>query len=149
MFALGDLHEASVDESTVAADFVLPIIEVVFVTDKGQFGFGSEIVVHADESAGVTGRARGADIPFENGNFKSALSKMEGDTGAHHACTNDDGIVGLCHSWFLFSLIITDESSKKIGEIRVICGWEFDWEIVAGFINLGDMVCPCDVLGRS
>src|SRR5437868_4717566 len=97
MFTFGDLHEARVEETTVTPDSVLPIIEVVFVTDKGQFRLGRQVVMHTDQSARVTGGTRSRDFAFEDGGLESALGEVEGQAGAHHARADDDGIVGLIH----------------------------------------------------
>jgi hypothetical protein len=113
----GDLHKARVDESAITADSVLPIIEVVLVTDKGQFGFSGQVVVHADESAGVTGRARSRDFAFEDGGFESALGEVEGEAGAHHPGTDDDGIICWCH---VNSFLTTKDTKYHEGKNKAL-----------------------------
>jgi hypothetical protein len=111
MLGLGDLQKACLLKSAISADALLPIAEIDLITLEGQVGFGGEVVVHADESAGVTGRSGCGDLAFEDGGFESPLGEVEGNAGAHHPCADDDGIVGLSHSEsFLprISRIITD-----------------------------------------
>ncbi len=57
MLAFCDLHEARLNESAFAANAFLPIAEVLLVAFEGQFGFGGEVIVHADKSARMPGRA--------------------------------------------------------------------------------------------
>lgn len=97
-----DLDEACLLKAAFAADAFFPIVEIDLITLECQFRFSGEVVVHTDESAGVTCRARSGHFAFEDGGLESALGEVKGDAGAHHARADDDGVGCLSHGGFLF-----------------------------------------------
>src|SRR5690349_1011507 len=97
MLAPSDLQETRVDKPALPTDAFLPVAEIILVTDKRQLGFSREVVMHTHESARVTSGTRSTDLTLEDGGFKSALGQVEGETCAHHARADDNGIVGLGH----------------------------------------------------
>ncbi len=101
MLAPGDLQKARSLEPTIPAHTFLPAAEIQLITFKGQLGFGGKIIVHADQSAGMAGRARGSNPAFEDGSLQSALSKVKGNARSHHTGADDDCIVCLVHNGFL------------------------------------------------
>jgi hypothetical protein len=61
----------------------------------------------------VAGRARCADLTLENGDLEFALGEVKGETGAHHARADDDGIVGLSHGRISFLNTRDTKSTKE------------------------------------
>jgi hypothetical protein len=57
----------------------------------------------------MTCRAGSDHFAFEDEGLESALGEMKGNAGAHHARTNNNGIVGLCHMISFFATDYTDK----------------------------------------
>lgn len=97
MFALDELEEARAREAAgIGADAFVPIAEPL-EGFPGETRFGFEVVVHADEPAGASRRARGEVTSLDDRDFDAAHGEMVGEAGAVHAAAEDEEVGGGGH----------------------------------------------------